>query len=89
MDPKNDNDLVFQYLKEDLSPGEKQNLERMLREKGYDPDELQEMRELYLQIDDLPVPEPGEGMTDGFYAMLVTSDAGAGPNGHGVIRFYP
>lgn len=70
MNPKNYSDLLFEYLKNDLLPEEKEKLERLLMERGYDQDELREMRELYLGIDELPVPSPGEGMSDRFYAML-------------------
>jgi hypothetical protein len=63
-------DLVLEYVGEDLSPEREQQLEALLAEQGLDIGELREMRRLYADLGRVPVPEPRSGMTDRFYRML-------------------
>ncbi|UCF05895.1 MAG: hypothetical protein JSV33_02330 [bacterium] len=65
-------DLVLEYIKGDLSPARKRELELLLAGRGFEPEELRRLRKIYSSLGELPVPEPGDAMTDGFYAMLET-----------------
>lgn len=65
-------DLVLEYITGDLSHARKRELELLLAERGFEPEELRRLREIYGRLGELPVPEPGEAMSDGFYAMLET-----------------
>lgn len=65
-------DLMLEYIEGDLSPAREQELELLLAERGFEPEELRRLRRIYSSLGELPVPEPGDAMTDGFYAMLET-----------------
>ena len=65
-------DLLLEYITGDLSPARKRELELLLAERGFEPDELRRLSEIYSSLGELPVPEPGEALSDGFYAMLET-----------------
>jgi hypothetical protein len=63
-------DRMLEYVTEDISPERKRELERILTERGFDPEELEELRNIYRRLGELPLPEPGESMTGRFYQML-------------------
>jgi hypothetical protein len=65
-------DLVLEYITGDPSPARKGELELLLAERGFETEELRRLREIYSSLGELHVPEPGDAMTDGFYAMLET-----------------
>jgi hypothetical protein len=70
MKNKDINSLVLEYLKGGLNAGNEKKLRTMLMEYGYDIDELEELRKTWQRMDDIPVPQPGDRMTDNFYRML-------------------
>jgi hypothetical protein len=63
-------DLVLEFVSGDAAPERAAEIIRILGEAGYEPDELRELKKTYELMGELPVPEPGEGMTEDFYAML-------------------
>jgi DNA-binding transcriptional MerR regulator len=63
-------DLVLEYIREDCSDERRQNILAQLRESGYEIEELEQLRKLNGQLDDLPNPKPSERLDKNFYAML-------------------
>jgi hypothetical protein len=63
---------LMRYLSAELSGRELEELEKLLLDRNFDPEELREMKVLYRDLGRLPVPRPGKAMTRGFYRMLET-----------------
>jgi hypothetical protein len=61
---------IMDYLNGNLSPSDEASLFRILKEEGYDPDNLKELEDLNKNLDDLSIPEPSEQMHKNFYNML-------------------
>jgi hypothetical protein len=70
MDKNKLEELITEYLNKDGSPQQKEELKAILKQNGYDLNELSELETIYNQLDDLQVPEPSEEMDDHFYTML-------------------
>lgn len=64
------NSLVLEYLEGDPTAGREKILKSMLIKHGYDIDELDDLRKTWQRMDDIPVPQPGDRMTENFYRML-------------------
>jgi len=69
----NDSDvkeILLEYIGGDLSSDREKELQTLLTEHGYTLEELDELREAYARLDDVPVPAPSAAMTENFYRML-------------------
>jgi HEAT repeats len=69
----NDSDvraLVLEYLSGHFTAERERVLQSQLTEHGYAIDELDDLRETYARLDDIPVPAASEAMTENFYRML-------------------
>lgn len=62
--------LVIDYWDENTSPEKKQELEKQLLAAGYSHENLRDLKAFYYSLDEIPVPEPRDEMTAGFYEML-------------------
>jgi hypothetical protein len=63
-------EIVLEYLSGNFDESRKKELENILIQNGYTFDELNELLKMYNRLDNIPVPDPGEGMTENFYTML-------------------
>lgn len=62
--------ILLEYISGEIDPGRKKRLEKLLMDQGYSTQELKELTNIYNSLDEIPVPEPGQQMTDKFYSML-------------------
>lgn len=58
------------YMNGDLSPSDEAYLLRILKEEGYDPDNLEGLKNLDKSLEEISIPEPSEQMHKNFYNML-------------------
>lgn len=65
--------MLLEYFSGKIDPERKKHLEKFLMDQGYSSQELKELTNIYNSLDEIPVPEPGQQMTDKFYAMLRNS----------------
>lgn len=63
-------DLIIDWLDDNLSPERKKELDRLLAEGFIDFGELEELKKLHSDIEQVPVPAPGESMRLSFYQWL-------------------
>ena len=70
MKNKDINSLILEYLEGGLDAGREKILKSMLIEHGYDIDELRELSKTWHGMEDIPIPQPGDRMTENFYRML-------------------
>ena len=63
-------EIVLEYLGGNFDENRKKELEDILIQSGYTIDEISELSKLYNQLDEIPVPEPRDTMTEDFYQML-------------------
>ena len=70
MKNKDINSLILEYLEGGLDADREKILKSMLIEHGYDIDELRELRKTWHGMEDIPIPQPGNRMTENFYRML-------------------
>ncbi len=63
-------ELIAEYLKGDLEESDKLELENNLSKIGFDTNNLNELEQIYAQLSEIPIPEPGKQMDDKFYSML-------------------
>lgn len=63
-------EIILEYLTGNFNENRERELEELLIQNGYTIDEITELSKMYNQLDDIPVPEPGEGMSENFYQML-------------------
>lgn len=69
----NDSDvrpLVLEYLSGHCTADREKTLKSLLTQHGYTVEELDELRDIYVGLDDIPVPVASEAMTGNFYQML-------------------
>ena len=69
----NDNkikELIADYLKGDLDKSKRFELENNLNKIGFDIKDLSELEQIYQEIGEIPIPEPGKRMDEKFYSML-------------------
>lgn len=71
--------LILSWLQGTLSPAEREELNALLEEGAVDKTELREMEQAWRAAGHLDVPEPGEEMSDRFYAMLERKKAASSP----------
>jgi hypothetical protein len=69
--------LVLEYLGGDFTADREKVLESLLAEHGYAIEELNDLKEAYVRLGDIPVPPASEAMTENFYRMLAEHDRGA------------
>ena len=62
--------LIVEYLRGEMTPREKSDFKKILRQNGYELSDLAELEELYHQMDVFQVPEPSQKMDADFYALL-------------------
>ena len=63
-------ELVAEYLNGDMSPQQKEEFKKILKQNGFALNELLELENLFNQLDDFEVPEPSEKMDEYFYSLL-------------------
>ena len=71
--------LIADYLMGTMDKESEAVFFEMLRKNGYDLHELPDLKDVFGQIDDIPVPEPGESMHYRFYSMLENFKKNTGP----------
>ena len=62
--------ILLEYISGDIEPERKKQLEKLIKDQGYNNQELKELTKIYKDLNKIPVPEPGQQMTDKFYSML-------------------
>ena len=62
--------LVLEYVTGGLSADREKILKSKLIQHGYTIDELDNLRKTYESLDDIPIPQASDKMTDDFYRML-------------------
>jgi HEAT repeats len=70
MAKNNIEEIVLEYISGNFDTNRQKELEEILIQNGYTMDEVKELSKMYNQMDNIPVPEPGERMTENFYEML-------------------
>lgn len=69
------NELIADYLQGSLSDEQQQELDRLIAEGRIDPEELETLRRLGREVEELPAPEPSPALREGFYAALAEEQA--------------
>jgi hypothetical protein len=64
------NALVLEYLGGHLGADREEALKSLLAQHGYTAEELDDLRETYARLDELPIPAASREMTERFYQML-------------------
>lgn len=67
--------LVMDYLQGQLSTAQQQELQELLRTGVLQEQELQEYRQLMMQLEGLPEPQPSPALRTNFYTMLAEVEA--------------
>lgn len=62
--------ILVEYISDKIDPERKKQIEKLLKDQGYNTQELKELTDIYKSLDEIPVIEPDQQMTDKFYAML-------------------
>lgn len=70
MEKTNIEELILEYLKEDLSSEQREKLVKALKQAGYTENDISELESVKSHLKEFVVPEPGEGMDHRFYSML-------------------
>ena len=70
MKDKNKQALLVDFLASEPGSTEAQNLRKALHAASYTDAEIEEFRHIYLKLDALEVPEPGDQLDAQFYSML-------------------
>ena len=70
MDKKKLEELIIDFLNGDMDSRQEAEFRNILKQEGFDPDELSDLENIFSRLDRFEVPEPSEKMDEGFYAML-------------------
>lgn len=63
-------ELIIDYLNGDMDSSRESEFRNILKQEGFNPDQLSELENIFARLDKYQVPEPSSKMDDGFYAML-------------------
>ena len=64
--------LLLEYISGKGDPDQQKRLESILLNHGYNMTDLKELNDIYINMDKIPVPDPGQEMSENFYTMLRT-----------------
>ena len=70
MNEKKITERIIDYLNGDLDPSQEATFFRILKEQGYDPEELKNLEKLNTRLGEISPPELREQMHKRFYDML-------------------
>lgn len=61
---------VLAFIQGTLDPGREKEVKKRLTDIGYDPEELDSLRDMNAQLGKIPVPKPSKAMSTRFYNVL-------------------
>ena len=62
--------LIIDFLDGRMSSEQEKEFLNIIKQQGYDVNDIKEMASINSQLNDYPVPEPGENLDNNFYNML-------------------
>ena len=61
---------IAEYLSGEMSPQQKEELKQILKQNGYELNDLEDLENMFKELDEFRVPEPSKKMDDRFYSMI-------------------